>query len=962
MTARFDAFWERLLGGAAAAALSRPRTTLVLAAIVAAIGAGAAATRLELKTSNLDLVDPDLPEIARFRAFAAGFGTPNLLVVALEGSDPVRLAAAAERATAAAARAAGTRAAIGRLPFTEDLLSPFGIDPRFRSRDGRTQYVLVQPDDPESAATTIAPFVEDVRRELAALGLEREGIRVGTTGLPQYALDDRDVVRSDIARLSGLSFALIAAIFVFGFRGLREPLAAVAVLALAAVATAGVAAAVPGHLTLVSAFFFSILFGLGIDFGVHVIDGAEERRAAGADARRAIEEAVRFVAPGLGTGAATTAASFLLLLASGMRGFAELGWLAGVGVVLALTGMVTVLPALLVLFPARRAPRAARHRATGRYLLALQRPVLALPLVGLVLALPIVGVPGFDGDYLALQPRDSETVRLERAMVAGSDFAPQFAAFVAADEASAVSLAERLRAEPLVGEVRTAADFAALVALDGAIPGEWEAFRSLYVAADGRQAVYAFPDGDAWEPRFQERFVEAMRAIDPEATGMPFVGRFLVERSRRALAITAALAVIFLVALVATDLGDPARVALALAPTFLAVATMLTVMSLAGVAFNPLNLLALPIVLGAAEDSGVHLVHRFRAERGDLARTLAGTGRTVLICGATTLVGFGALIFARHRGLASFAFALAVGIAGALAHSLVVLPQLLRWWDARRSRGARGTVIAAALACALGAGSSAAGADDGIESFDPCWRDRARRVAAHWQVDVDHARCASASAEAAWRADPHRLSRAFRTIEALWFEAHFATSETAERRALLDRATAIADRAVAEAEPAGGAVAGAAHFWAAVAWGEWGLERGWIASAIEGVPGRLRRHAEAAARLAPELRDGGGLRLLGRLHSVLPRIPGITGWVDRDLGVDLLRRALALSDRDPRNALFLAEALLERGAAGRREAIALLERLAVAAPDPAEALEQAETLARARELLAGLRAAEVHAR
>lgn len=681
MTARFDALWERLLGGAAAAALSRPRTTLVLAAIVATIGAGAAATRLELKTSNLDLVDPDLPEIARFRAFAADFGTPNLLVVALEGSDPVRLAAAAERATAAAARAAGTRAAIGRLPFAEDLLSPLGIDPRFRSRDGRTQYVLVQPDDPESAATTIAPFVEGVRRELAALDLEREGIRVGTTGLPQYALDDRDVVRSDIARLSGVSFLLIAAIFVLGFRGVREPLAAVAVLA--------VAAAVPGHLTLVSAFFFSILFGLGIDFGVHVIDGAEERRAAGADTRRAIEEAVRFVAPGLGTGAATTAASFLLLLASGMRGFAELGWLAGLGVVLALAGMVTVLPALLVLIPARRAPRAARHRATGRHLLALQRPAFALPLVGLALALPIVGVPGFDGDYLALQPGDSETVRLERAMVAGSDFAPQFAAFVAADEASAVSLADRLRVEPLVGEVRTAADFAVLVALDGAIPGEWEAFRSLYVAADGRQAVYAFPDGDAWEPEFQERFVEAMRAIDPEATGMPFVGRFLVERSRRALGITAALAAIFLIALVVTDLGDPVRVALALAPTFLAVATMLTVMSLAGVAFNPLNLLALPIVLGAAEDSGVHLVHRFRAERGDLARTLAGTGRTVLICGATTLVGFGALVFARHRGLASFAFALAVGVAAALAHSLVVLPQLLRWWDATRLRAGR---------------------------------------------------------------------------------------------------------------------------------------------------------------------------------------------------------------------------------------------------------------------------------
>jgi predicted RND superfamily exporter protein len=952
MTARLDAFWQRLLGGAATAALARPRATLALAAAIALASGLAVATRLELRTSNLDLVDPDLPEIARFRAFAADFGTPNLLVVALEG-DPERLPAAALRVAAAARRASGARAAIARLPFDEDLLSPFGIDPAFRSRDGRTRYVLVQPDDPESAAVTIAPFVEGVRREIAALGLEREGVHVGTTGLPQYALDDRDVVRADISRLSGVSFVLIAVLFVAGLRGWREPLAAMAVLALAALATAGVAAFVPGHLTLVSAFFFSILFGLGIDFGVHVVDLAEERRASGAEPRAALEQAIRFLAPGLGTGAATTAASFLLLTASGLRGFAELGWLAGVGVALALAGLVTVLPVLLVRHGGRRRPRPAAERATGRWLLALQRPALAVPLIALALAAPWAGWPPFDGDYLALQPAGSETVRLERAMVEGSDFAPQFAAFVAPDEGAAAALAERLRAEPLVGEVRTAADFAALVALDAAIPGEWEAFRALYVAADGRQAVYAFPTGDAWEPGFQGRFVEAMRAIDPEATGMPFVGRFLVERSRRALRITGWLAALLLLALVASDFGDPVRVALALTPTVLGVATMLVAMRLAGVPFNPLDVLALPIVLGVAEDSGVHLVHRFHAEGGDLARTLAGAGRSVLLCGATTLVGFGALVFARHRGLASFAFALAAGVAAALASSLVVLPQLLRARETRRRRRARvaAPVVALAGALALGAAPASAAPDAG----DDCWRGRARRTADGWAVDAGRARCAAESAEAAWRADA-RPELAFRAVERIWFAAHFAAPDAGARRALLDRAVAIADRTVAAVDPAGGPTAGEANFWAAVAWGEWGIERGWLASAFAGVPGRLRRHAEAAARWTPALRDGGGLRLLGRLHSVLPRLPGVTGWIDRERGVELLRRALALSDRDPRNAYFLAEALLDRGAADRGEALRLLADLARRSPDPAEALEQGETLALAREKLAALRA------
>jgi predicted RND superfamily exporter protein len=669
-------FWERLLGGLTAAAVRRPRATVAIALAVAALAAALAAARLELRTSNLDLVDPGLPEVARFRAFAADFGTPNLLVVVLEADDPLRLDRAVDRAAAAVAPVAGVRGVLARLPFRDEMLLPLGADPYFRSRDGGMAFLFVQPDDPDSAAATIAPFVAGVRSTVAALDLGRDGVRVGYTGLPQYALDDRDFVQRDLAERSGLAFAAVLALFAFGFRGLREPALAMVTLALSAAATAGVAAIVPGHLTLVSAFFVSILFGLGIDFGIHLLERAGEERAAGAEPATAFVAATRFLAAGLGTGAATTIASFLLLVVSGLRGFAELGWLAGVGVTLALAAMVTVLPALDLLLPGRAA--AARHpRRAGHALAALQRPALAALLVAGAAAVVLTGMPRFDGDYLALQPRGSEAVRLERAMVERSDYAAQFAVFVAPDAAAATALAERLRAEPDVAAVRGAADFEALVALGAEIPGEWERFRALYRAADGREAVYAFPNGDAWDEAFQARFLDRMRAIDPDATGMPFLGRFLVDRSRRALRRTATLAALLLVALVALDLTDPWRAALALTPTLVGVGAMLAAMRWLGIDFNPINALALPIVLGVAEDSGVHLVHRFVAERGDLARTLAGAGRTVVLCGATTLIGFGSLVGASHRGLASFAAALTLGAGGALAASLVVLPQLL---------------------------------------------------------------------------------------------------------------------------------------------------------------------------------------------------------------------------------------------------------------------------------------------
>jgi predicted RND superfamily exporter protein len=675
-----DRFWVRALGGPAAAAVARPRRAIAVALLLSALAAISVATRLELRSSNLDLLDPGLPEIVAFRDFAARFGTPNMLVLALEGGDAASRGRAAGRIAERLAGAPGVARVLWRAPFRGELLAALGVDRHFATRDGSVLYLFVQPADRESAAATIAPFVEGVRERVAALDLGR--VAVGYTGLPRYALDDRDVVRGDVARGSTLSFLGIAALFAAAFRGLREPFLTMIVLAAAALATAGVGAWVPGHLTLVSAFFFSILFGLGIDFGVHVVDGAEELVAGGAARGEALVAAIRRLAPGLGTGAATTALSFFVLLFSGFRGFAELGFLAGVGVVVALFANVTLLPALLVTFPPRRRARRLEERRTGALLARWQRPALATALAAAALASAVAlaagGAPRFDGDYLGLQAADSEAVRIERRMVADSDFAPQFAAFVAPDAAAAARLAAALRAEPVVAAVRAASDFDRLAALGAAIPGEWEAFRSLYVAPDGSHAVYAFPRGDVWDRGVRTAFLDAMRRHDPRVTGMPVVAELFEGRSRRALRVTAALAALCLVALVAADLRQPLRSALALLPTALAVATMLGVQRLVGLEFNPINLLALPVVLGVSEDAGVHLVHRFASERGDLGRALAGAGRAILVCGATTLVGFGALAAAHHRGLASLARLLALGVGLSLLFTLFVLPAALR--------------------------------------------------------------------------------------------------------------------------------------------------------------------------------------------------------------------------------------------------------------------------------------------
>lgn len=664
-------------------AVRRPGRVLAGAVAVAALSLAWAVPHLELLTSNLDLVDPDLPEVRRFRDLAREFGTPNLLVVVLAGEEPPVLRGAVDRLAPRLAAVAGVRSVLGRLPLPPGL--PIAVDPYLTSRDGGLYFLFVQPEDTESRAETIGPLVAEVRRTLAAAGLAGQGVRVGLTGLPQYAVDDREAVERDLRILSPVSFLLVFALFAGAFATLRRPLAAMVALALAVATTLGIAAIWPGHLTLLSAFFGSILFGLGVDFGIHLVERIEEVRAEAAGDRPPSEEevvvrAVGRLAPALATSAVTTATAFLTLGLSGFRGFAELGWVAGIGVLVALVACVTVLPALLVVLAPRRSARQASgtrgRERIGRFLVRAQSPRLALALAIAMAAAPLALRPGFDSDYLNLQPRGSEAVRWERQMVARSAYSPQAAVFVAGSRAEAAELVDRLAADETVGEVQWAgsAPFAA--------PGT--SLRARFVGSAGRHAVYAHPRGDVWDPAVRDAFLDRMQVLDPAVTGMPVLGRFMIGRSRRALERSGWLAAVAVLAWVVADLRDLRLALLALLPTALGMASLLAAMALLGVAFNPLSVLALPVVIGIAVDDGVHLAHRFRAEGGNVERMLRGTGRAVVLTSATSLAAFGTLAAASHRGLASFALVLTLGVASALAASTLVLPQALSWLAPRQ--------------------------------------------------------------------------------------------------------------------------------------------------------------------------------------------------------------------------------------------------------------------------------------
>jgi hypothetical protein len=114
----------------------------------------------------------------------------------------------------------------------------------------------------------------------------------------------------------------------------------------------------------------------------------------------------------------------------------------------------------------------------------------------------------------------------------------------------------------------------------------------------------------------------------------------------------------------------------------------------------------------------------------------------------------------------------------------------------------------------------------------------------------------------------------------------------------------------------------------------------------------LHDYAELVIALDPSFEEGGALRLLARLHATLPRVPLLSGWVDRERALPLMERALALAPTHPGNQLLMALTLRELAPARSSEANRLLENAASSTPRPAYTAEDAAIRKEARDLLA----------
>jgi predicted RND superfamily exporter protein/lauroyl/myristoyl acyltransferase len=121
----------------------------------------------------------------------------------------------------------------------------------------------------------------------------------------------------------------------------------------------------------------------------------------------------------------------------------------------------------------------------------------------------------------------------------------------------------------------------------------------------------------------------------------------------------------------------PIEILLGAAVLLLSGLCLLATMAVAGWSWNLMNLMALPLMLGAGVDYTIFIQLALRRHGGDLGLVRRSVGRALMLCGATAMAGFGSLGFSSNPGMASLGRVCAVGIGANMIISVFLLPA---WW------------------------------------------------------------------------------------------------------------------------------------------------------------------------------------------------------------------------------------------------------------------------------------------
>jgi hopanoid biosynthesis associated RND transporter like protein HpnN len=290
------------------------------------------------------------------------------------------------------------------------------------TKEGRLGFVLLRIARNKDSFTGASKATNALRALIARSAARHPEVKIGLTGLPIMEDDEMRSSQSSMLWASLVSFVGVGLLFVAGFGGLRHAILANVVLLIGMAWAFGYVTLSVGHLNILSVSFSVTLIGIGIDYGIHYISRYMQLRGPIRNAGDALVATSRSISPAIWIGAVTTAISFFAAGLTSFTGVAELGIIAGGGILLCALAQLIVLPAVIQLVD--RLPSAARmptplpmHRWIAPLMKA-PRLVCALTAVATLFVATGMTRLWYDNNLLNMQAEGLESIELERKLLA----------------------------------------------------------------------------------------------------------------------------------------------------------------------------------------------------------------------------------------------------------------------------------------------------------------------------------------------------------------------------------------------------------------------------------------------------------------------------------------------------------------------------------------------------------------
>jgi len=557
-----------------------------------------------------------------------------------------------------------------------------GIRKTNLSDDGKILLIVINPRGITSNIAFAKKIYADIQNIVARFEpvAEHDGIKVSIGGTYRNRLDEYSSILFNVKSSAAAAALVILLMLFFYFRRPSYVISLLIPLFMSLFWTFAITSVTIKTLNLITVFLIVVLFGLGIDFGIHLLCRYRGLRKSGLDHEQSLIGAVRNGGRASLSAALTSVAAFYMLMFSDFLGFRHFGFIAGTGVLLAYLSYMTVFPVLLTILDdlwgkskkTVTAKVAIPKESSSTEMQPLKSHGITVAIIGTCIVLTIIAAwygrkISFENDFRNLRARVPATREFNAKVKQVFKTARDPAAILVENENDARSIISALTVKHLfdstspVEEVKSLLDIipdnqSQKLRIIGEIKEMLHKFQPYihgeqkikmenmskwlvdvpitiedipreisryFMGVDGTrgQLMYLYQRKSLMDMNAADEFAQAVGEIKADgklfhAVSEPLVYVDLLHLVERDAVIAIVGAFFLIFLIVLLDFGKMRSTLLIISTLAIGIIWMLGGMVLLNVKLNLFNLVIFPSILGLAVDSAIHIYHRFEEQGG----------------------------------------------------------------------------------------------------------------------------------------------------------------------------------------------------------------------------------------------------------------------------------------------------------------------------------------------------------